>query len=193
MDSERARAIITRRLHPGETLIWHDKPSPWRAAAQPLLFLVFATIWTGFAVVWTRVASGMAVVSLASPPDALLLIGGLFCVAGATVWVFILRNVVNCWRTAYGLTNRRVIIAVGENGPTRSFGPLALSRIERSGGEERGTVRFDYGPMMLWRGNYGFQAGFHRIRAPARVEALIYEHLLSGSSRAETGRVRLNQ
>ena len=175
MDSNRAQSIVIRRLQPGERLIWHGAPAPWQAALGPLFILAFMTVWTGFAFFWTAMAS----VTLKSPdwkpPSAFLSIGGLFCLIGVFGWAGALKAVADCWRTAYGLTDRRVVIAVGDSGKTTSFGAAALSNMERTGGEARGTIRFGFGPSGK---SYGYNAGLFGIVDPARVEAAIYETLL---------------
>jgi hypothetical protein len=59
-----------------------------------------------------------------------------------------------------------------------------LSRIEREGGSDYGTLTFDLGKQ---EGRYGYgrrrngkpQPAFVQIRDPAKVEALIYTHLLN--------------
>jgi hypothetical protein len=104
----------------------------------------------------------------------------VFAVIGAAAWLWNAKKIANCWRTAYGLTDRRVIIAVGRDGPCQSFGPAALADIERTGNEASGSLRFDRDRL---RRGYGYSPGLFGIREPARVEALIYEHILNGNKK----------
>jgi hypothetical protein len=181
VDESKALSLIQRRLKPGETLIWHGAPNPWRAAQGPLFQLVFAAIWTGviFITVVGYAISSSKKSSLVFPVSSLVIFGLLFCFIGTAIWISTLRNLVACWNTAYGLTNHRLVIAIGDKGKTESFSKDSLSSLLRSGDDKQGTLRFDYG--RKGRG-YGYRNGLYGIKDPARVEALIYQHLIAPKS-----------
>jgi hypothetical protein len=168
MEDTGAQSIIMQRLQAGETLIWYGTPSPWRAAAPHLGVLAFMTLWTGLAVRGVQNAKDPGVASL-------------FCIAGAATCVWVLKKILDCWRIAYGLTNRHVIVATGYDGPTESYGAAALSDMVRTGDPCWGSIKFNYG--RKGEGT-GYKAGLHGIRDPARVEALIYETLLGNKKGA---------
>ncbi|MGO9985148.1 MAG: hypothetical protein ACLPIX_13210 [Rhodomicrobium sp.] len=177
VDEIEAQSIMARRLRLGETLVWFGVPKPWRAARNYLGVLAFMTIWTGLAVRSLAVkASQLGSLKLG------VFMASLFSLLGAAVWLWTAKKAAYCWRTAYGLTNRRVIIAAGLNGPTQSYSPAKLSGFVRSGGESEGSILFDFGP--LGEGSSGYRAGLHGIRDPGRVEALIYETLLGNKKGA---------
>jgi hypothetical protein len=176
LDNDEALTAISKRLQPGERLIWHSVPSPWRAAVPYLYSLAFMTFWTGAALYGASKA-------LERVPDPGLdsLLGALgvpalFVLIGAAAWLWVAKKITDGWRTAYGLTNRRVIIAVGRNGAAKSYSAAALSGMKRTGDEFRGSILFESG-LRGW--GYGYDhAGLYGIENPARVEALIYETLL---------------
>lgn len=175
MDADRARSIITSRLQPGEKLIWYDSPGPWRAAARHLAGFAFITAWLGF------VAAALATKRSWQPDwssgwlDVAVLIPLFMALLGAVFWLTSLREIYRCWHTAYGLTDRRVIIAVGDKGPTQSFGADAFATMARKGDDDAGHLLFDYGP----RGrSTGFRHGLFGIAEPRRVEAAIVQYLL---------------
>jgi hypothetical protein len=174
VDAERARSIIQSRLQPGEQLVWYDSPGPWRAAARHLTSFAFITAWLGF------VAALFAAKRSWQPDwwhgwmDMAVLIPALLILIGLFFWLVSLRDIFRCWHTAYGLTDRRVIIAVGQKGPTQSFGPDAFTKTAHKG-DDRGHVLFDYGR----RGrSMGFRHGLFGIAEPRRVEAAIKRHLI---------------
>jgi hypothetical protein len=180
VNETRALSIITRRLQPGETLVWHSTPTPLLAARDyfgPLLFL-------------TVIATSIA----RSPLDALFAIKVsdwhfpnpdvlpvLLCICLFGLWVWTGKKAADCWRTAYALTDRRIIIAAGMAGPESSYDATALVDMKRTGDELKGSILFNYGWLPLWRHQWrGYRNGLYGIRTPARVEALIYETLLPG-------------
>ncbi len=181
MDEREAFSVISQKLHPGETLLWHGAPSPWRAAVPHLPLLAFMTFWTG-------IIARSFFMPAAKAPDwhardnfFLLIVPVLMCLIGAGIWLWTAKKIADGWRTAYGLTNRRVIVAVGGNGPVKSYCAAAFSKMERKGDTDRGTILFDYG----WKGRYGedYRAGLFGIPGPSRVEALIDRTLLAGKEK----------
>jgi hypothetical protein len=183
LDENQAHILILSRLQPGEQLIWSGSPPPLSAAWNgPLLRLFFSLFFLGFALFWAWGAS-QAAAKNGSPASLFFpLFGLLFVGIGLYQLLSALRAVVDCWSTAYGITGRRVIIAIGRNATTQSLGPASLNRMERIGGEDRGTLTFDQGPQdgrYGWTWNWKPQPAFIQIPDPAKVEALIYTHLLN--------------
>jgi hypothetical protein len=185
LDENQAHFLIQSRLQPGEQLIWTGSPPPLSAAWNgPLLRLLFALFLLGFALFWTWAASHAAAKNGSSPSQLFPLFGLIFVGAGLYQCLSALRMIAGCWSTAYGVTDRRVIIAVGQNGTTQSLWPASLSRMERKGGQDFGTHSFDQGQQngrygYGWTWNWKPQPAFVQIRDPAKVEALIYTHLLN--------------
>lgn len=168
--------MIAQRLRPGERLVWYDQPTPWRMALRPLAMLalellLLASLAHNYAATLLRANGG---------PDwwhtavASFIIGLL---------VFTLVKIADCWRTAYGLTNQRAIIATGP--ATLSLSKEAFSQIKRTGDDALGTLLFDPGqPYLVTEINIsGFQHAFFGIRSPAKVEQLIRDTLLGPQTR----------
>ncbi len=163
--------------------------------AAPLGALVFMTVWTGFVLYfWVIVAlfwlglpplfgipvriepSTIDLFGVSFETDSPLvafIIATAMCIFGAIIWRIALREVLDCWHMAYGLTEQRIIIAVGEAGETRSFTAKMLSAVERSGGKT-GSVWFDYE-----QDGESYRAGFYGIADPERVYSLIRETLIA--------------
>jgi hypothetical protein len=104
-----------------------------------------------------------------------LVFGAAFTFIGTLLWLSVFKNYQDCWRTAYGLTDRRALIAVAQ-GEVKSFTGSALASLSRKGSVDKGTILFDYGPVS--RRSSNFRAGFYGIKQPAQVEALIYNTLI---------------
>ncbi len=184
MQDDRTRIKILSRLRPGEKLLWCDRPRPLQAIWHgPLVRLPFSLFILGFALFWTWGAAQAAAKNATEPVSFFWMFGLLIVGAGLYQCAVALRAIYGCLFTAYGLTDRRVIVVVGDNGATRSFGPEALSRMSRTGGRDCGTLAFDtgiqdyryYRPSWTWQP----QPALVDIRDPAKVEALIYTHLLN--------------
>lgn len=133
------------------------------------------TVWTAgvLSPFWGRLWFTTNVNRPAMPPATIWI--AIFAITGVALWFVTLKSFIDGWRTAYGLTNQRVIVAVGENGSTQSYVGEALSSMERSGSDAKGSLRFDFGR----RGrSSGYRGGFYGIKNPARVESLIYQTLI---------------
>jgi hypothetical protein len=179
VDGRQAFSLISQQLHPGERIIWHGTPTPLIAAREQAFQLVFMTIWTGAVLfgLWNLVVGPKA---NSSAPFPALLVLGVMITVGTTSWIRTLRSFTACWNTAYGLTDRRIIIAVGE-GATQSFTAAALGNLSRTGSKKRGSLTFgssaypDYGRPFRW---FGLGNGLYGISDPVRVEALVYQTLI---------------
>jgi hypothetical protein len=112
-----AEAEVRRELGPHEDLLWSGRPRGGiRFRAQDLFLIPFSLLWAGFAVFWE------AMVLIAGAPLFFALWGIPFILVGAyiTVGRFV-HDALRRRRTAYGLTDRRVLIV------TNIFGRRATS------------------------------------------------------------------
>ncbi len=140
------------------------------------------TLWTGLVVRSLPAAILATKVSDWNSLKPGVFMAVLFSFFGVAGWLWAAKKIADCWRTAYGLTNRRVIIAAGIDGPANSYSAAALSGLVRTGDDCQGSILFDFGSR--GRSGYGYNAGLYGIRNPARVEALIYETLLENKKGA---------
>lgn len=157
--------------------MWHGKPNPWIAARQYMYTLLFMTVWTGGVLfgAWNMLLGPKANANLNAPLPALFILGFMVMV-GAGLWIKALRSFSGCWRTAYAVTDRRVVV-VADGEAARSLSGGALGDISRAGGERQGSLIF--GPVSgAGRYSPGTNTGFYGIPDPARVEALIYKTLI---------------
>jgi len=147
-DRQNVPAYLLKQLAPGEKLIWWDRPSVFGFAASRLLALVGAGIF-----LWLIVGMVMAVRSfdlqnVYKAPGELfyIVVTGVFLFAGITMLpvtlIHALRDLLNSGRAVYGLTDRRLIVAL-EDLTAESYDASALQRISRHG-RRRGTVWFDH-------------------------------------------------
>jgi hypothetical protein len=100
-------------LRPGERLLWSGRPDPAVTLTHADWFVIpFSIFWTGFSIAWE--ASAVAEASRGTAP-LLALWGipfvaiGLFMLYGRFVFKRRRKR-----RTAYGLTDRRALVAVGD-------------------------------------------------------------------------------
>ena len=179
MNDCEALSIISQRLQPGERILWHGKPDPWVAAREHVFTLLFMTIWTGGVLfgLWN-----MSYGTQAKPNGGLfaLAILGFMVAIGIKGWITALTSFTGCWRTAYAVTDRRVLITAGDD--TKSFSGAALGDLSRTGNELQGSLIFGAGVLGSGYGRRsfgsGYSSGFYGIPDPAGVEALIYRTLI---------------
>jgi hypothetical protein len=185
MSSDQARQVISGVLQPGEQLIWFGQPKGFAIASRPALGLAFALVWAVFGFIAVRHSVNHNAFFPNMPPGNIYTDGIVLFIAAIVIvsCARALMKLFYAWRTTYGITNRRVIIAVAGTNKVESFTGSALSRIERKGSAEFGTLLFDYGPQGDSR---LFRNGFYGIRDPARVEALIYQHVLQTPEKPST-------
>jgi hypothetical protein len=104
-----ARAQLEPYLLDGESLLWWGRPDPTKHLGRNDIFLVpFSLLWGGFAIFWE-------IGVLASGAPAYFGLFGLVFVAIGLYMIFG-RFIVKArrkLRTAYGLTDQRVLVAVG--------------------------------------------------------------------------------
>jgi hypothetical protein len=157
-------------LLPGETLLWSGRPAKHRAETILLTVVAVAT-----SCVWLIVLRSA-------------LVGG----GGTWVGLFVLsilgfvawKAVVNSWtgvaRTAYGVTERRVLIVEpGLGTVVKSIDYWHLRAVQRSGRPEFGTIRCARSSMP-WKnqdrpGRVAHPALFRRITEASAVHDLILE------------------
>ena len=143
---------ISERLLDGEKLLWCGRPQQGLLfTSRDALLIPFSFLWGGFALFWETM-----VLSLGAPllfrfwgvPFVLI---GLYMVAG--------RFILDAWvrsRTAYAVTNRRILIV--RSGVFGNITSLSLDRLPNIQLKERpnrrGTIRFGgpgiYHPAWGW-------------------------------------------
>ena len=173
MPTKRARKTAERELQPDETLVWQGRPGRTRRMAfASLSGVVFMTIWTGAALVWTGFAldQGWFIEPLAADGlERWLWLAGLpFILVGAGGLYRQARGFWLTFATTYGLTNQRIFIIEGS--AVHSFRAADVRYIRCTGTQRRGTLAFAHGPIET-----GAKPGamLLNIEEPARVEALI--------------------
>ena len=151
MTTEQAEREITTQLESGERLVWSGMPPQGLLLRGSDVFLIpFSLLWCGFAIVWeTGVLMSKAPLFFALWGVPFVLIGVYF-VAGRFVVDARQRS-----RTAYGVTDRRVIITSGLL--SRNVKSLMLKTLTDVTLSERtdGTGTITFGPthpMARWYG-----------------------------------------
>jgi hypothetical protein len=135
---------VRRQLAPyllaDEHLLWCGRPDPAKHFTGSDVFLVpFSLMWGGFAIFWM----GAAVLGGAPVPFALFglpfVVMGLYFIFG--------RFLIKARRkreTAYGLTERRVLVAVGQGALTEA--PLGRQPIDQRLSRDRKHMSVLFGP-----------------------------------------------
>jgi hypothetical protein len=168
-----APSQLRDRLAPGERLIWWDRAAAWQFTIRPLTYLLVAAGFACFGL-WA-VIDAIAHGSLFGPSDtsSSYVVFGLFlaCAIGGLIGVYFgLRNIANRHNVAYGLTDRRLIIAIGR-WKAKSFDATAFRNIWRLG-KRRGTIWFDFGPDGE---GPGYRHALYGIADAPGVERLLHE------------------
>ncbi len=178
------RRLIDAELWSGEHLTWLEQPLQGRAACKAIPLTVFGIIWIGVTISWnadwrsfpSRLAGTGPALDLFEVPFVLI---GLALVC-SPLWMWL-----KAWRTVYGVTDRRALIAVmGWRGgvSVRSFEPEALKdfrRAQRPDGS--GDLVFDEDVTRDSEGHsQSTEVGFFGIRDVKSVEeklrALVVQH-----------------
>ena len=175
--------IFLDRLQPGERIVWFGKAGPWAAASRSVLPLAVMTAFMGVAII----GGWKAYHSPKQHPGAFEA-AVIFAMTGALFWFFALKGFLKCWATAYALTDRRLIIAVGAK--AQSFPAAALVQICRTGNAKQGSLLFGEPLFSMYASCFGGVSqikGLYGIADPTRVEALIYETLIMPKKEGEQG------
>ena len=139
-------------LLPGERILWEGHP-PTGLMFQPMdiLLIPFSFLWAGFAFA----AAAASWTSNRPGPPLLFLIP--FLLAG--LYVTVGRFVIDMWlrrRTAYFVTNQRVILRKGNGGSIRSLDIRRLPMLDlRERADGSGTINFDREPSTWFNSNSG--------------------------------------
>ena len=144
-------AQLRRELSADEKLLWSGAPAQGiRLRAADMLIIPFSLMWCGFAFFWEAgVLMSTGARFTPTPPFVtgtvvtFMAIWGIpFCTMG--LYIVFGRFFVDAWlraRTAYGVTDHRVIIV--RSGSVRSLALSALPEIEmREGGKGQGSLTF---------------------------------------------------
>jgi hypothetical protein len=102
-------ATLSQHLDPGERLLWSGQPRPGlQLRAQDAFLIPFSLLWCGFAIFWeSSVLHGEAPLFFRLWGIPFVLVG-LYVVFGRFVV-----DAMNRSRTAYGVTNERILIVGG--------------------------------------------------------------------------------
>lgn len=144
MDTE-AEQNILRQLDSGERLLWSGQPCQGiRLRAGDALFIPFSLVWGGFAIFWETL------VFRSHAPLFFRLWGVPFVLVG--LYLIVGRFFHDAWRrarTAYAITDRRVILVSGglqrstRSVSLRTLGEIALAeRRDGSGDVVLGSIPF---------------------------------------------------
>ncbi len=180
-----AQAIVSSLLEPGERIVWLEKPEPWAIARRHAFPLVFLAVWTGalLTAAWNDLFFPKP--NQNNPGFALTVIP-LMLSFSTIFWYKFLTQFLSSWHTIYALTDRRIIVAAGNE--TLSYRSEHLGDIWRGMGDaKRGSLNF-WG--RAWRvkrfGGFPdkhYPHGLFGIADPGRVKALIHETLIKPQNR----------
>jgi hypothetical protein len=179
-----SHALIAKLLEPGEHVVWLEKPPAWAVASHFMYPIVFMAAWTG-----SLIFAAVRDLSFPKPnrmdPNAVIAWVTLMLGMSTVFWYKFLTEFLNSWRTVYALTDRRVIVAAGNE--TLSYAAKHLGDIWVSGGNERGSLNF-WGKAwrVKWFGGFPdrhYPHGLFGITGPDRVKALIQETLIKPQNR----------
>lgn len=170
-------SLVSDRLEPGEHLLWWDRPPAGLIFRPADWFLVpFSVLWACFAFFWE------AKVLDSNAPPLFGLVGVPFVLVG--IYILVGRFVHDAWRrgrTAYGLTDQRVMIVTG-SWETKSVYLEGLGEVNlRERGDGTGSIIFGHEQSPFMRGNLGAWSGrpsvptFERVKDVRRVLSAIRE------------------
>ena len=160
---------VTRELHDGEELVWHDRPSPGAVARAWLVVSLFGMFYFGFSVFW--------ITGAAQSDDPLFPLFGIpfvligFSLVGAPLWqIFVAKG------TIYAITDKRIVIL--RSFPWHkvlSFYVDDLDNLERKWmkGDGSGTVMFAKRKSSSRNNDIRPGWGFYGVNEAKRVEGEI--------------------
>lgn len=191
------QAALQPEMGPGEALLWTGQPMSGRYRAASIAVMAFGILFTGFALLWTAMATGggALIFGLAArgPGGAIGMCMGLFGLPFIAVGIGMLLAPVwmprQARRTFYGLTNQRAIVLTQTlfgRRVVQSFGPAqaaGMTRYERPDGS--GNLIFN---QQQWRdsdgGGHVRNEGFMYIPNVRGVEDLVRATLLRQETQA---------
>jgi hypothetical protein len=127
--------IVDNELESGETLLWTGQPNPMRSVLGALPIMVFGLFFGGFAAFW--IASPYLMMAHSpngvshGPPLFFTLFGVPFFLIGLSMVLSPLGVYRKSLRTAYGITNRRIVIIDG--GMMNSFSVKSITPEQMAG------------------------------------------------------------
>ncbi len=182
------RRLIDAELASGETLLWAGQPAPSRMAKMGIVPMLFGIPFTAFALFWTAMAGGMALLfhgvgsrvpgggALAAPFTFFSffpLFGLIFVAVGASLLLSPLWLSLKAGRTVYAVTNQRVVLWTGNlwGGPTvRSLSPAQIGdRMRTQGTDGSGDLVFPRAATLSASNGYDNTAGFGYNRTRYQV------------------------
>lgn len=130
------RDALGTEMDQDEHLLWAGQPDPARMAWQALPLVIFGIPWTAFSVFWVGAAAAGA---SRVPGAGFFLLFPLFGLPFVLVGLGMLSSPYwarrHAQRTAYGITDRRVLIlTLGKTRKVETYAPEHLSRFERADG-----------------------------------------------------------
>ena len=144
-------ALLRQELAPGERLLWHARAIP-RAKRGSLAIVLFAIPWTAFALFWTTMAFTMTRMGGETDPFMTWVFpafGLPFIAVGLFMFARPLLSRMAAGRTAYGVTDQRVIQLMAGKGIMSESVPLGkittLTRHERKDGSGTLKIAIDDG------------------------------------------------
>ncbi len=180
---DEARDQLGPYVLPSERLLWWGRPDPTKHFAPTDAFIIpFSLLWAGFSIFWevgaARSGAPLPFVLFGAPFVAV----GLFFVFGRFIAKARRKR-----QTAYGLTDRRALVAVGTGSLSES--PVQYQPINMQRSRDGSHVRVTFGrPAMGWRGgpsyaNTGLEVfdrgnlpvGFYDVRDVAGLERALQQ------------------
>ena len=186
------RRLIDAELASGETLLWAGQPAPGRMARMGIAPMLLGIPFTAFALFWTAMAGGMALIfhgvgtglsrnvpgsaPLAAPFTLVSffpLFGLIFVAVGIGLLLSPLWLSLKAGRTVYAVTNQRVLLWTGNlwGGPTvRSLSPAQLGdRMRTQAADGSGDLVFPRAATLSAYNDYDSAGGFGYSRTRYRV------------------------
>jgi hypothetical protein len=170
-------SLVDAEIASDEKIVWLGQPIPSRYARSSLGLVLFGIPWTAFAVFWMATALGFIRANQAPAPGSLPFVGIPFVVIGIGLLSSPFWMMRKARRTAYIVTDRRVLILERGlwNGLTiRSFGPARLQDLQRTQyADGSGNLCFERQYINDGQGGRQAASGFFGIPDVKQVEELV--------------------
>jgi len=147
--------VFRNELLSDETIQWTGQPDPYVIFTKADIFLIpFSLMWGGFAVFWELAVLGFLFDSSkhGGPPIIFPLFGLPFVLVG--IYFIIGRFFFKAWKqrhTFYAVTNKRILIAIGNAKSIQAVFIKSIPSISKSIGANRiGTVVFGISNSRWW-------------------------------------------